>query len=285
MMSSNEPIECHICHKIFDHVRKFTGHLPNVNHKLSKSEYEKRFNVILPHRIGAWNTGLTKAINPILAKTGNKISTALKQGHAAGKIKNWTAGLTKETDARIKKASDKLKGHKIFIDPRILGDINKKRLEGKTWEEIHGNKVEERRAQVSGKNSFRWIPFEIRICACGCGKSLQVKENLKRRFIFAHNTRGVNNPNWCGGLDKQFYQGFTKALKKQVKERDCNKCAVCLVSEVKLDVHHIDYNKKNSVLENLITLCSRCHAQTNFNRDSWREFFKPIMENIYGSRI
>jgi hypothetical protein len=306
MMSSSEPIECLICHKVFDPT-KFGRHLLNKAGHWTKARYEKEFNVILPKQIGlkgriisqeqqekisasakgrkSWNEGLTKDTDERLAKTGGKISKALKDGFSTGKIKNWTEGKTKETDLRIKKTSDKLKGHKIFIDPHILGDINKERLEGKTWEEIHGaEKAAELREQASGENNVNWVPREIRICACGCKGTFEATKNDPQRFIFTHNARGQNNPNWRGGIDKQFYQGFTLKLKAAIRERDDNKCIICSKSDVKLDVHHIDYDKKHSVPENLVTLCAHCHASTNFNRESWIAFFKPIMEKIYGSR-
>ena len=39
-------------------------------------------------------------------------------------------------------------------------------------------------------------------------------------------------------------------------------------------VHHVDYNKKNNDPANLISLCKACHAQTNFNRNDWMEYFE-----------
>jgi len=41
-----------------------------------------------------------------------------------------------------------------------------------------------------------------------------------------------------------------------------------------LAVHHIDYNKTNNSVDNLICLCKSCHAQTNFKRENWQEYFK-----------
>ena len=41
-----------------------------------------------------------------------------------------------------------------------------------------------------------------------------------------------------------------------------------------LDVHHIDYNKKNNKENNLLTLCRFCHTRTNFNRNTWIVWFK-----------
>jgi hypothetical protein len=42
----------------------------------------------------------------------------------------------------------------------------------------------------------------------------------------------------------------------------------------KLQIHHIDYNKKNNNLNNLISLCLSCHTKTGFNRSYWEKYFK-----------
>ncbi|HDY67403.1 MAG TPA: HNH endonuclease [Candidatus Scalindua sp.] len=42
----------------------------------------------------------------------------------------------------------------------------------------------------------------------------------------------------------------------------------------KLHIHHIDYNKQNNDFSNLISLCRSCHAQTNFSKDNWTDYFQ-----------
>jgi hypothetical protein len=46
-------------------------------------------------------------------------------------------------------------------------------------------------------------------------------------------------------------------------------------------IHHIDYDKKNCSLNNLITLCRGCHAKTNFRRDYWKIFFQQLIAARY----
>ncbi len=41
-----------------------------------------------------------------------------------------------------------------------------------------------------------------------------------------------------------------------------------------LEVHHIDYNKQNNNINNLITLCHPCNVRANFNRNYWQEYYK-----------
>lgn len=56
---------------------------------------------------------------------------------------------------------------------------------------------------------------------------------------------GENNPGWKGGI--QTYRKF--------KKNNCERCG----TTDKLIVHHKDENRYNNVLDNLETLCRRCH--------------------------
>jgi 5-methylcytosine-specific restriction endonuclease McrA len=60
-----------------------------------------------------------------------------------------------------------------------------------------------------------------------------------------------------------------------IRNRDGRKCLVCGIGEngLRHDVHHIDYDKRNIVPENLVTLCHSCHMKTIYNREPWKAFF------------
>lgn len=93
---------------------------------------------------------------------------------------------------------------------------------------------------------------------------------------------GENNPNWQGGLSFGDYSiEFNNILKRKVRDLDNHECQICHKTEVELDeilcVHHIDYNKENCEIENLISLCRKCHAITNGNRDYWYAYFTELI--------
>jgi hypothetical protein len=89
--------------------------------------------------------------------------------------------------------------------------------------------------------------------------------------------KGEKNPGWLGGISYGEYGlEFNQELKKSIRKRDFFKCKICKKNGY--DVHHIDYDKKNNLSENLITLCRSCHMKTNFNRESWKSFFKTTKE-------
>lgn len=92
---------------------------------------------------------------------------------------------------------------------------------------------------------------------------------------------GSNHPNWLGGADAKGYEGFSKQIKKVIRQRDNSTCKICGALQadlsIALDVHHIDYNKKNCKENNLISLCRSCHMKTNYNRAYWKKYLKEIL--------
>lgn len=95
--------------------------------------------------------------------------------------------------------------------------------------------------------------------------------------------KGSNSPTWNGGSSYEPYDtNFTNDLKEEVRDRDKRMCKLCEKPEQecvqeKLHVHHIDYDKKNTVKENLVSLCGSCHAKTNFNRRYWQQYFELVI--------
>jgi len=95
------------------------------------------------------------------------------------------------------------------------------------------------------------------------------------------------NPNWRGGISFEEYPPeFNTYLKDRVRELYYNKCQSCGMSQIehqekydeKLIVHHIDYDKKNCRIDNLIPLCGKCNSKVNYNREKWIDIFSKIVE-------
>lgn len=102
------------------------------------------------------------------------------------------------------------------------------------------------------------------------------KEYWKR---LSQDLKGNKNPNWNGGSSFEPYGSeFNNKLKELIRQRDNNTCQECNFNQEqlrrKLNIHHIDYNKKNNHSNNLISLCDSCHSQTNFKREDWINYFQ-----------
>ena len=79
---------------------------------------------------------------------------------------------------------------------------------------------------------------------------------------------GVNNPNWQDGKSFEQYPKEFKLIKPMVRKRDNFTCQNCGIKESDykelLSVHHIDHDKQNNNLYNLISLCRNCHGIENY---------------------
>ena len=89
------------------------------------------------------------------------------------------------------------------------------------------------------------------------------------------------SPNWLGGKSYEPYtMEFDEILKGNIRKRDNHKCRICEIKQsklnYKLNIHHIDYIKRNCNEDNLITLCKSCHMKTNYDRENWKEYFKVL---------
>jgi DNA-directed RNA polymerase subunit RPC12/RpoP len=118
-----------------------------------------------------------------------------------------------------------------------------------------------------------------------CGKELSSRGSINERYKRCTKCKSKleNNSNWIGGISFEPYPlGWNKTFKEQIRNRDGYKCQICGVHEVdcfrKLDVHHINYNKKDLSLKNLVSLCQRCHAKTNYGRPFWLGYFDKKLQ-------
>lgn len=80
---------------------------------------------------------------------------------------------------------------------------------------------------------------------------------------------GKDNPAWKHGNAQRGYTNFTETRKQAVRERDNQTCQICGKewdgTGPRFDVHHIDDNKNNFEIGNLITLCKSCHTKSHRN--------------------
>lgn len=126
--------------------------------------------------------------------------------------------------------------------------------------------------KYSGKNSPMY------------GKKRTEKSKRKQSESRKGKYCGENSPHWQNGKSFEIYPQEFKQIKKLILERDNHECQnpYCKHLSKILNVHHIDYDKKNSSPKNLVTLCNSCHTKTNGknNRKYWIEYYQNIVINI-----
>ena len=138
-----------------------------------------------------------------------------------------------------------------------------------------------------GKDCNKQIKVKCYLCGKIVNKTQTQIKRGKHHFcsgkcqwkFFETLYKGENNYNWCGGTSREPYSfDFNDELRKWIKEKDNYTCQECNHTQEKLGytlhVHHIDYDKKNSNPNNLITLCKGCNSKANFNRVVWTKHYQ-----------
>jgi hypothetical protein len=126
-------------------------------------------------------------------------------------------------------------------------------------------------------------------CNCGyCGKELlkspaEIKKS-KSGFMFCNKScacsynntairSGENNPNWKDGTYKT--QNYSKVAFRNYQ----HKCSICGFDEPScLEVHHIDKDRTNDNLNNLIILCANHHNMIHYGNFEITEEIKQNRE-------
>ena len=115
---------------------------------------------------------------------------------------------------------------------------------------------------------------------------LKQSERKKGKNNAMYGKSGILSPNWQGGISFEPYSPeFNKDLKQSILDRDNNICQDpnCNIENPKiLCIHHIDYDKNNNDIDNLITLCCLCHLKTNgkSNRFYYEKYYKNIIGGL-----
>jgi hypothetical protein len=112
----------------------------------------------------------------------------------------------------------------------------------------------------------------------------ETKRIIGQKSKVGYKASGENHPLWLGGKSFEPYsKEFNKQVKILIRMRDNYTCQLCGVPEREyyraLAIHHIDYDKMNSLPNNLITLCNTCNVKVNKGRDYWTDYFNNLLKN------
>jgi hypothetical protein len=136
--------------------------------------------------------------------------------------------------------------------------------------------------QIKGpKNFSQEFIEESRKRMIGNTYRLGTKLTNEHKEKISKANRGEKCHLWKGGISreiKEYGYLFNRQLKEKIRVRDNFKCQICGIPELELNyrlsVHHIDYNKKNMNIDNLISLCKSCHNKTNIKREYYQELLQ-----------
>jgi 5-methylcytosine-specific restriction endonuclease McrA len=171
---------------------------------------------------------------------------------------------------------------------RMAKKIKEERT-GKTYQQIYGDREEEIKRKIG--DGQKGIPktdkHNQKNREAHVGKKRKPfsdswRENLRKSQKIRVENRIHNF--WVDGRssrDNPYSEDWSETLRESIRQRDSHICRECGIHQdelvempYKLDVHHIDYDKKNCNPTNLITLCRRCHTKTTTNREFWIGYFK-----------
>ena len=109
------------------------------------------------------------------------------------------------------------------------------------------NKIYRMKGEIDGSKSKKYF----------CTKSCQTRW---RNSIFS----GEKHKNWKGGEST-----YRNILTRNKVPMECKRCKIS--DDRILAVHHIDKNRKNNTLHNLIWLCHNCHYLIHHDNVEWEK--------------
>lgn len=224
-----------------------------------------------------------------ITKNGNKIRYAIfKCSFCLQEVERQISAGNKQKSCGCQQHSEEVNKR---VSIALIGKKRSKESINKQRKAVTGKKrlphTEETKQKIReshlGKQHTEEHKSKVSKAKKGKKRSEEVKQSISRtkkgKYI------GELSSNWQNGISFLPYSPeFNKELKRFILERDnytCQ-CPDCEYKSTKLDIHHIDYDKKNSKLENLITLCAKCHSKTNGKnkRKYFTEFYQNIMKEI-----
>lgn len=147
-----------------------------------------------------------------------------------------------------------------------------KKLSGARMKGIKEGRIATWNKGISWNEEQKKVLSKAHIGQKAWNKGMPMLEEAKIKM--SAKKQGISLKKWKMFTSKEPYgEKFNEKLKDKIRKRDNYTCQLCNKTEQelrkKLDTHHIDYDKRNHISINLISLCKSCHAKTNSNRKKW----------------
>ncbi len=204
---------------------------------------------------------------------------------------NHSCDKTKQEQSKAKKKMWENEEYKEHMSQVHKGQIVTKETRQKI-SKANKNPSKETREKMSnahkGKNHWNFGKHHLektkrKISESSKGKI--ISKETKRKM--SKSRLGNKHPNWLGGISFEPYdKSFNNKFKRAIRNRENQICILCGIHREKLNealiVHHLNYDKKLTMLQNCLSLCRSCNSKVNFNRKHWTNFFQSLLSEKYG---
>jgi len=250
--------------------------------RISSPKIALKFNVCRDTIMGLLKRNNVKIYPKGFFMTNENISDTTRE-----KLRKSHLGKKLSEEHRLKNI-ETLRNHKLkVIGKTRIEAYGKKKAE--EWRKNHSLAIKGEKNYWFGKKQSKEHKSKI-------SKALKGKmpKNLGE---INKNKKGKGNPMYgrVGKLSPQYIHGnayypyssrWNKNLKNKIRKRDNQICMNCGIHRERLKtalhIHHMDYNKKNPLPPNLISLCHKCHMLTRINREYWHKLFQDKLSKLYG---
>lgn len=117
-------------------------------------------------------------------------------------------------------------------------------------------------AEAAAKLNLHFNSFKKRAIDLGCYHPNQAGKGLKKiapKIPIVEIIKHGKYPYY------QSYKLKNRLVAEGIKQNTCENCGISTWqgNPINLELHHIDGNRTNHLLENLMLLCPNCHSQTD----------------------
>jgi len=258
--------------------------------KGSKFSKEHKRNLSLAWNYNKHFTEITRK-NISEANKGKKRTDEAKERYSLSKLGKshpaWNKGLTIKNKKVKKYIDSRLQKNNYKHSPSTKQIMSLLKKGTSPW----NKKIKGKKYLKHCKNNSTWLmKNRTNEMSNKAGLTLKKLYSQGKLIIWNKGLMGDKSPAWLGGISFEPYSpNFNNAFKTLIKLRDNFCCINCNISEQKhiilqrrkLTVHHIDYDKKNTCLQNCCTLCVSCNSKANKNRNEWKEYYQEKLTNFY----
>lgn len=212
-----------------------------------------------------------------IAHTGKKLSDEHKKKIGENTKQLWNKGVFDTPEVRKAYSEQGKKNGGKFVSEESRKKMSQSR-KGKPQPQLHTKEAtEKRRSSFVSKKYHHDDDWKQRV-SNKLKDRLFSDEHLNNLKKTAR--KGDQSNLWRGGkFSTEYPLEFSQALKSKVRRRDgfvCKSCGKNLYKNPYSAVHHIDADKNNNSMDNLVLLCKTCHGLVHNGQSNGNSFIEML---------